>query len=83
MTKPLRTLSADDNAARLERQTRIRLVAAAEANAEIATAQLEYALSNMLATGIDHPIIEDLRDTIVAGKRILARAREISKRLPL
>lgn len=59
------------------------MVAAAEASVEIATTQLESALISMLATGIDHPILEELRDTIVSGKKLLARAREISKRLPL
>lgn len=62
---------------------RVELVAAAEANVQAATAQLESALGNMLSTGIDHPVIEELRDTVTAGRRILARAREIAKRLPL
>lgn len=62
---------------------RVELVAAARENVRAATAQLESALANMLGTGIDHPVIEELRSTILAGRRILARANDIAKRLPL
>lgn len=62
---------------------RVELVAAARENVRAATAQFESALANILSTGIDHPVIEELRDTIMAGRRILARANDIAKRLPL
>lgn len=73
----------NQNVAARDRRRRIELVAAAEANVQAATAQLEAALGNMLSTGISHPVIEELRETVTAGRRILARARDISKRLPL
>lgn len=72
-----------EEAARICRRERIELVAAARENVKAATAQLEAALGNMLSTGVDHPVIEELRAAILAGRRILARANEIAKRLPL
>lgn len=77
------TTAADRLVDRAMCRHRVELVAAARENVRAATAQLESALANMLGTGIDHPVIEELRATILSGRRILARANDISKRLPL
>ena len=66
-----------------KRRERVELVAAGGAHVQAATAQLEAALGNFQSTGLDNPIIEELRDIIRAGRKILARSHEISRRLPL
>ena len=87
---PTKIVRADFSAARgptvtdaSEKRRRVELVAQARANVQAATAQLEAALANMMATGVDHPVLEELRETITAGRRILAKAVELSRRLPL
>jgi len=61
---------------------RVELVAAARTRMETATAQLEGALGNMLSTGLANPVIEELRETILAGRRMVLRATELLRRLP-
>ena len=62
---------------------RLERVTAARTRVEVATAQLEAALADMVAglDGIRNPILEELRDTILAGKRILARSADIQRRI--
>lgn len=59
-------------------------VAAARAQIENATAQLELALENYAAIPVlgSHPVIDELRDTILAGRKMIARSNEIIKRMP-
>ena len=73
----------DVETARVQKRQRVELAAAAAANVQAATAQLEAALGNMLSTGIGHPVIADLRETILNGRKILARVHEVQRRLPL
>lgn len=57
-------------------------VAAARAQITNATSQLEAARDNMSATGISNPVFLELRDTIVVGHRMIARATELLRRIP-
>lgn len=63
-------------------RSRVEYVAAARAHIETSVGQLEDALGNMLATKISNPIIDELRESILVGKRMLARSSEILKRIP-
>lgn len=60
---------------------RIAAVAVARAHTEVATSELEAALANVARLGIPHPVMEDLRNAIIAGRRILAKSDELSRRL--
>lgn len=63
-------------------RARVEYVATARTHLETSVAQLEDALGNMVASRIDHPVIAELRDAIIDGKRMLAKAGEILKRIP-
>ncbi len=63
-------------------RTRTERVAFAIAQIESSTEDLKNALDNIAATGIVNPVLEELREAIVLGRRMNARAHEILKRIP-
>lgn len=67
---------------RATNRSRLEYVATARTHIETSVQQLEDALGNMIATRLDHPIIDELREAILIGKRMLARSSDILKRIP-
>lgn len=75
--------SQDDVLERHRRRARIERVTSAEVRVECATRELLAALDDVTALGLsDHPILEELRDAIMNGRKILERARYIARHLP-
>lgn len=73
----------DDSVERARRRSRVERVASAQARVEMATRELVAALDDVTSLGLkDHPILEELRDAITNGRKILERARYISRHLP-
>lgn len=69
--------------AKLNREPRERMTAA-RARLETSHTELERALMDVSAVPVlaTHPIMEELRDAVLAGKKMLARANDILKRMP-
>ncbi len=58
------------------------LMITARTQIESSTAALELAYYSIKLTGIANPVLEELREAILLGRKMTARAQEILRRIP-